>query len=391
MKKETDNKDIIKTLQDMPDVVDKVSKEEFYNRISNEMNKVKQTPIHKKKRLPAIGLIGAIIIILLALPSFMKSSEFFSSQEKTFDNENYNNTKESSTNYENKENKLNNTEESLKSSNSIKDNKSHVAMLLEDETAIFVSLADKQIQYFIPITLVVDYTNDLSSYYNNIPNYLYENNWGVKEYLFNDTSFEINLEQNEVFLQVPDDFDIESSSAFAYSFEETLKRMFLPYNIDNVIFKTDDDEGIDLGSLGVIKELLLDNNVKPSYKVYQLSDKTKPLLVPIPYEDITNVSAAFNEMKVSEESFHVTQSIPDHVTYTLETDGKELLVYFDDEVVLEDEQEYVTMIDAMLFTAKEYDYEKIRFNNPTTNLIGPYDLSESILVPDIVNPVYISE
>lgn len=394
MRKKVNDEDIIKQLKHMPYIDDKRDKNEWFYQVSNKVHTTNQSK-KSKRWIPVMSLIAMLIIIIAVLPSLLKHNEFMFSSDQSNHKANYNYNEESAENSDfgrsREFNEADNNSEEQSPQIAANHSESHIAYLLEEEMAIYVGLPDEQVQYLIPITLITNHLNDLSQYYNRIPEFINEDQWGVKPYLFEDALFELNTNQHEASMQIPPDFTTIEGSALLYMFEKTLMTMFLPYDIDYVSFKSENERGIDLGAFGVIDELSLVNNQKASYKVYQLSEDRPAFLIPIPHQEKIDLKTAFAEMKKSEDEFHVFLTIPEHVFYSLKENGHELIVHFNDNVLLEDTQEYVTMIDAMLMTAKEFGFASVQFENAMLDNLGAYDLSKPVLVPDVINPIYIHE
>lgn len=386
MKKEKDEEKIIKILQHMPGTFDKTPKEELLKRISKKLAYKEKNLAPKKKIVPFFSFSVVILIMLVMVPIMINQKQSFSSENKM---SNEITDKSTADNDYGKLNEENKTENIAKARIMSAPSESYVARYIEQKhSVIYVGLSDPELKYVIPISLIGENTTDLSTYYDQLSTYLDEFEWGLSNYLFTDIPFDVDVELKEVTMVLPDDFNLVDGSASANIFEKILTTMFSPYDIEKVLFRTISGEEVDLGHFGVIKEMLIKDVNRVSYKLYQISESQRPFLIPIPHQENIEIMDSFEEMRISEQDFHIYQTIPDDILFTLEQTENRLLVRFTDKLTLEDEQEYVIMIDAMLMTAKGYGFDSIEFKN-TADYIGPYDLSKPVQVPEAVNPIYI--
>src|SRR5699024_2089823 len=80
---------------------------------------------------------------------------------------------------------------------------------------VYGAVAEPQLQYVIPFSVVVSKSEDIENVYNqldieNVYNqldeYIKSDEWGVAEYPLADVTFTLNLEKPEVSMYVPTDF-----------------------------------------------------------------------------------------------------------------------------------------------------------------------------------------
>src|SRR5699024_6798641 len=143
---------------------------------------------------------------------------------------------------------------------------------------------------------------DLQSFYNNMEEHLSEWEKNTGEFLFENVEFQINQSDNEVALEVPDDFSFAGSSARANMFEYMLATMFRPYGTEKVTLHTDDGEPAVLDPFGEINELPL-RQIKPSsYKLYKMEDIK--MLIRIQHDEQKEIDEAMMEMKEDETALH---------------------------------------------------------------------------------------
>jgi len=96
-------------------------------------------------------------------------------------------------------------------------------------------------------------------------------------------------------------------------------------------------------------------------------------------------------MKEEDTAFHLTNTIPEEINFRITEDEKELVLEYTGKAILENNEKYSVMIDAILMTAKSYGFESVRFDNIKIVRIGNYILEQPIKVPEGVNPYTIGK
>ncbi|MFD1039497.1 hypothetical protein ACFQ3N_13995 [Virgibacillus byunsanensis] len=394
---------IIKSLNELPEVKDSQTKEELYQRISSKTKG--ETASKKSKRnalIPVASTVFAIMLVVVMLPSLLNNNMNDTGGEESTDR-----AFDTSSSDESMENNENSTMESYEgeeegSSADLDQAEPEISLLdkqpehyvvhepNEAYTIIHVAVADNQAQYVIPLSIMAPKTDDLEVYYNELDNYLNEHEWGISEYKFDNVTFEIEQSNDQVVMDFPAGFSIGEGSANPNLFEDSLSRMFRPYQIDKILFTTEESPGVDLGPIGNLEEMPIESSENEIYKVYNASAEKRDFLIPIIQQDPLTLEEAFQEMKNDEEEFSVYKSIPEDINFSTQMNESQLVIRFTDETELINDQVTLNMVDAVLMTAKSYGYDTVVFENTTLDSIGVYELSKPIDVPLSVNPIYIT-
>lgn len=396
-----DEKRMIRKLKQLPKVTDHMSKEELYEKVRMNMNRsvkanTTQKSKYSKKIIPIFSTALVIVIVLLMLPSLVNDTMFNTSESQTFDsNKSFDvemDTEESSSTTPDQTKKSLEKEDFAENNTSINNSKeSYVSYIINSinkhSTLIHAAVVEEQLQYVIPISLISEESSDLSFFYNNLDHYLKEDEWGVIDYMLKDAVFEMDISNNQVIMELPDHFSLGDGTARANVFGEMLTMMFQPYGINRVVFNNHNE--IDLGPYGKISETELLETITSNYKLFKHPEADQAFLTPVKQPDQTIVEA-LNDMKNDEDLSNVSQTIPNDVNFKVNLAEDELLIHFSDDTTLKNEQLYITMIEAILMTAKSYQYEEVTFENYNIERIGPYDLTESLDVPLAVNPIKIN-
>lgn len=383
---------IIADLKQLPVIEDKTDKSVLYSRISSKMaDSQKMKPKKQIKIVPILAT--AMVAVLLAMIPFILNSTSDQQADQSINHDvatTYDSVEESGEVDSSDERKANSgeatedsQEEALQQSNELRiamdeaPTRRHVISADADELLIYGAVADAKNQYVIPITFIVEESADVLEYYNQLATYIQEDSWNTAEYLLEGASFELNEADKEVLIELDDGFTLGEGSAHAYVFEQILATMFTPLGIEKAIFK----DGVDLGPIGFIEEMPL-NQGEALYKLYN-----NEFLIPVPTSNELSIEEALVEMNLNEPEFNVAQTIPDEIQLEVQSSGSLLELTFDDVQEFTNEQDAVTMIEAILMTVKSYGFEKVQFHNPPMQQISEYNLTEPINVPRAVNPV----
>lgn len=386
------DKEIIDKLKQLPKVENHVDKDYLYeqirtklNRSSNVKEKLKST--NRKKIIPIFSTLLIIAIMIMILPTFINEM-IYTNESKTSDlNESFD------AEIDVEESSLETTESDddfeRGKTDDLTSNNSYVLRTINNEqTIVYSAIVEEQLQYVIPISFITQDKSDLSSVYNELDFYLQEDEWGSLDYLFKDVIFDMDLPNRQVMMSFPEDFSLGDGAALANVFGEMLSAMFQPYGIEKVVFA--DHYELDLGPYGMISELELHEPPLVNYKLFKHPNAERAFLTPIKQEG-QSIVEALNDMKNAEQFYHVNQTIPDDVDFHVESSEQELLVYFSNDTILEDNQLYMTMIEAILMTAKSYGYQSVIFENTNIEWIGPYNITKTLNVPLAINPLPLSK
>lgn len=387
-----EEKQIVESLKQMPKMKDNMDKNVLYQRISSELNETTRRPKKNNKLvlIPIISTFMVLLLLVVMVPSLMNNSMFQSNNESsklmqdTASDETQDSGQESSGEFSEAREGSDASEESLPHVSMMdKAVSSHVIYSTDDNTKIIhAALAESKGQYVIPLSISIPKTDNAEGYYNQLENYLDEESWGLSEYIFTETSFQLDQINGQVYVTLPKDFSVGEGSTGPNLFEDILTAMFHPYQINKVVFS----QQVNLGQIGNVKELPL-ITTRAIYKRYQMSVKKREFLVKIPVDKQTNIEEALIEMQKDEKKFNVYQSIPNNIEFSIDPEGKLLHLSFVDKDAVSNNRSSIMMIESILMTAKSFGYQEVSFENAPYEAIGPYNLTEPIKVPQGVNPI----
>ncbi|RKQ37693.1 hypothetical protein [Oceanobacillus halophilus] len=390
--------EIKEQLKRLPNIEDSRDKNILYQRISSDLKNGNDNHNRRKlnKLLPILGSVVAILLIGI-IPLTLNNTSFTNSEQDsmyhTQSAEDSTLDKESTAQEKNAQ-KFDTEEEQGESSAPVPEENIILQMnhnqlirnsLKENEKIIYGAISDEQFQYAIPVTFIIPKAENLSEHYNKLEDYLSEEGLITDYYMLEDVSYNILTSNQEVEINLPDNFSV-NSSAQAYMFEKLIEAMFVPMGLKKATFHSANSEGVELGPYGQLKEMSLDHESKESYKLY-----SDDFLVPIPHEEESTVNDAILEMKRSQEEFDIIQTIPNEIDFDIKSSGNELELIFDGDIKEPDNQQLIIMIEAILMTAKSYGYNLVQFQNMPLDQVGSYNLSQPLKVPEAVNPYEIEQ
>ncbi|WP_174613633.1 hypothetical protein [Virgibacillus ihumii] len=385
--RDNDEKQITDSLKQMPVVKDKRKKDELYKQISSSLKEPQRVQASRKIPLvPIFSIVAVLTILLISVPFLMNEDNFLTNNshdeakmEKAV-SDNRTNTgqmkpgKESdfSAAQSNKKNML----------RMDKNFQSHVVRSIKDTNSIvYGAVANQQAQFIIPLTFIVSETEDLSKQYNKIGSYLKGKKRPPGDYMLAGAMFEMNRANGTVLVGLPKGFSL-NSGAEANMFSKTVQSMFGPLQFDKAVFT----RKVNLGPIGSVKALKINGIQNKAYKLYDPAQSERNFLVPVNMENKREITGAFEEMKQSEEEFHLQRTIPENIQISTHQKGESLQLTFAENIPRN--QESLTMIESILMTAKSFGYKQVEFKNTGVHMIGPYQLTDPLNVPAGVNPIY---
>ena len=386
-------------LKNMPKIKGDQSKDILFTKIQAELISDKKPKRHLPLLIPSfVALVASVIIFIFVQSSetnpFQIADQYESSgnEEMTSfseDQESATVEEESIADSAEREADLNGTEESTIMENTVTNIESMVFyQQFEQQELVTIAVADQNNQYAIPITLVdPSSTGDPDDYYNRIASFVEEEELGVNAFPFEDISFEFTDNNQQLYMTFPNDYQFPDGGSNASMFQQILNLMFSSYGLGEIIVQTQAGGQVDLGPIGNKETLAIQEVERQVYKVYQVEDKQR-LLVPTSNNKVNDIHDALTNMQIKEEDFNIKASIPADTSFEImETESDQLTIAFTHSDQFGDNQTTANMIEAVLMTAKSFDYQTVKFFMPIDNkMVRDYPIQDSIPVPDGVNP-----
>ncbi|WP_077326748.1 hypothetical protein [Virgibacillus siamensis] len=385
--RDNDDKQITDSLKKMPGIKNNWDKDELYRKISSRLNENtgRQTS-RNGKLIPLFSVLMVLAIVLISVPILLEKNHLSTNSlhEQSHPEISVSDKQQGAAN--NQSGKQESASTTQHQANTLRKDKafqSHVITSTTDsETIVRGAIADKQAQFIIPVTFIFPETISADQRYQLMDDYLTGKLVKAGTYMLHDATFQVNPSKSTVVLNMPDSFSIQSSTE-ANMFTRTIQTMFGTNGIEKAVFT----QKISLGPIGTVKELKVSQERKAAYKLYKPGHSGRSFLVPVTLDKGNGIKSAINKMKQNRKKFNIYSTIPDVVEVSVQGNNRVLEVTFSGD--LKQNQENLTMIEAILMTAGSYGFEQVQFQNTGIQLLGVYNLSEPINVPTGANPVKI--
>ncbi|CDQ39773.1 MULTISPECIES: hypothetical protein [Virgibacillus] len=385
MNKDEKKQNLKNRLKHLPEVTDHRSKKEVYQKFLLQMEKNEKNK-RNKRLLPVTALITAAIILILIVPGLFNS--FQTSEDNTSEwTANQEDRSSVETDASRDVNRIETKEEHM-AVDPAKENDSYVLHELpSNHRVLYASIADEQIQHTIPFAFVVSANRELDTAYNHLDQYIDRLKINQNQYLFHGITYQIDEDAKRVTLQLPDHFALGEGSAVPRMFERMVGNMFRPYGIDMAYFSKGNKDQVDLGALGNVNSLSIEDTVKYSYKLYERNNQRH--LIEISNNESESIDAAIQKLQTRGKNKYIKQTIPKELQYQVSTANDLLQFTLTNNVELTN-RNGILLIESILMTAKSYEYNRVKFNNFSSEQIGEYDLTKPVPVPKAVNPVEVN-
>ncbi|QDP40498.1 hypothetical protein [Radiobacillus deserti] len=386
-------------LSSMPKVQDTQTKEELYQKLQDVSKSPKKRKRTSKKPwlVPTLASVSLLCVLILIVPSMLSNNQG-SYESSGSESSKLDTTEESIVPDRSTTIKKADELDDMKQDKAAESNdqaligqsemeKSPQSMLIqkvpEQVSLVHLAAMDPSAQVIIPITLI-DSTNPIvdETYYNQMDNYIHKED-GLVPFDFQNITFNLLLEKDEVQITIPEEFQLQAGSALQTMFNRLLSAMFAPYGVERINLEGNTNLG-DMGNIDSFK--VVDPLANSAFKVYQYQEDTRPFLVPIHYQSYTSIQSALVDMKVEAPQFNIEATIPENITFDVQEDGETVTISFTEVNDLKANQRTLTMLESMLLTAKSFGYESVHFEQLPFKQIGPYDVTEPIPVPVAMNP-----
>lgn len=393
-----DEKAIENQLKKMPKIEDKQSKEALYARIQEKLQEDQLKPQKRKSWVfPTISSVAVFFLLLLIVPSFLNNNEQNLTLDKVEDNADMlMETSEYPIEEEQDMARTESTPNRLVTDESINDNYFGAVQPNEERelddalVTIAVPVSFATGEFLLPVTIqgqglsMLDRFMDVKNSFNG-------EYWGIGSF----PPIQINSISEEktgvVTIDVPtgslESLSSTEDSLYMLALKETVSSL----GYDQILFTSDGEPGVVWGQQGPLEKLAI-TDVNRGYYLFESNTghqfliKGRLVEAPGSNEEEFSFHETLELMKSGDIEKGYFASIPEEVVITniVQTEDKATIT-FAEGVIVEDKREYLIMLEAIMFTAKDFAIEYIEFEGITLDKIGPYKLGDRIEIPDFIN------
>ncbi|WP_419881242.1 hypothetical protein ACN6MY_16960 [Peribacillus sp. B-H-3] len=374
--------EIKKLLHQLPEISDKRNQGEVYQSLS-------ALKLFKRKRrwIPSVTAAFSLLIILLLSVSFFYERNHLSSQGHM--------EQASSTRADKQtdRNKLGTAAKKSVSGNLLgtggsKDSagKSVSAMPAKNKT-ITIGVPDRQFNLIIPVSIEVKQfaeSKRLDVLKKNMDG-LKGKALGLGDYYPLQLTFTKNPGESSINIDIP-----AKSRAIRDDqlFLRTIRQIMKYQHAVKFTLTENGKAGANFPETGWIREEKLPANSRQTYLIYQ-ADKKSPSYI-VPYMEYNYIGDALASAKKNPAIEGVKPSIPRAFKWKKIQENKKekkVTIFLSSDSELKDTKAASQTVEAILFTAKDFGYEWVKFINPPLTKIGNFQLNRDIRVPQAPNVI----
>ncbi|MBN9653116.1 hypothetical protein J0K78_02470 [Halobacillus sp. GSS1] len=406
MKKHSDE-DIKKALSKLPAMEDRQSKEMLYQKVSSRVNK----PQRKVAPwlFPGLATVAVLLVLAVFLPVFFsnngmltveesadradQSAESSTANEETSPSLDSSPSETGEESSETKEAEPSSEEESLpaeeneeeepqadetKVEEDREDPETELDSLIlsSDESGLrTLSYPGKNAEIILPTVQKQPESEEFSP-----------ERYGLADRVVDELKYEINETEGAAVVTFPDGFSV-SGAAWANAIIESIRWDLENFQLQEISVQTESGGPVNLGSYGEISEIPVIQQGEYIFQLYQYEDSSERFLAPISVEGSPTFREALSLMQEKGKGLYISPAVPEHVQFTSTTIDQGIMNIQVQHESWASEQQLLTMVEAILVTAGQFGFERVKFNGMNVSEFSTYDLEEPIDVPGRINPV----
>ncbi|RSL29639.1 hypothetical protein D7Z54_30090 [Salibacterium salarium] len=416
-------------MKKMPHVRDDRSKEEIYQNILKQSQIRQANPKRKKWVVPAFSAVAAFLLLLVLIPNLMNfssqtspdasnesssgesSADIGTMEENSVEKQEEKSSDSSSSETAEREEITENQptqdtqEEEIAEEPSVKlgeesfSYENYVTSLSQEDvgdeqSTVTVPLQDEETSIIVPVSFVVSSGGDSVETFEQMNEQFNGEDIGLDPSPLRNIDWSKASEDSSLQADFRGEDPLVGSSesnTVVRSLEESLR--FLEET--EVTLLEEDEQGVDLGNYGVLESYTA-NQDNRGYYVYT-SDADMTFLVSQNAANIGNTNQggdllAFGEtleqMQMPHDNSDAKPSIPESVSINeVQENGDVARVVFSQDSEFPGRENTELMIDAILFTASDFGFERVLFEGEALEGIEGYNVEEPIDVPIAPNQV----
>jgi len=394
-KSEWNDKQLEDLLKQLPKIRDDRDPHDIYQNISRKLKQKK----HKLWVMPSVAAVSVLTLVIILSTNLTYWQEI---KEKTVENSNesmeiaLNEDASSAQQMDEIPNEGTNrvyVEDSSQdetASNSLKmlDTSMNYSAIYEDEISgneiLTFAIPDKQAENIVPVSVLVPKNpqkTKMKLFLETMPR-LTEEKWGLDNYYPLVAKLNYFEEQKELLVDVPVDHPYGEGSAAEEMFQNVLLNEHDSLEVDKISLFTEGKLGIEFSNDGMIKTFQNEKTRNHAYYLFYPNDEQfKPYLIPSD-QYFSSIKEALTAMKENIQTHGLEASIPTMMDFqSIDDSNKTLILSLTNYSNLENNQSTIYALEAILLTAKDFDFDAVRIKNSPIQEIGKFILDDEIKVP----------
>ncbi|MFC7320732.1 hypothetical protein [Halobacillus campisalis] len=360
------DKKIEQILSDLPPIKDSVSKNEHFRKIQIKMEGSSTKRV--AWLLPGAFSFAGLMILSLLLPTSLDEVNEAPLYEKP---------SSESAPFEKKETFGSSSVERLPA---LEHEDSDPALISSSrETYVYRAVPDTSARYIIPLSLPLSESTE-----EEIIGKFSSFEAGLGKDMLEKAEISIDEENREAIIIFPDEFEGGGTES-SYSTIESIRWTLAPYKVNSIRIKNESGEGIPFHPGGEIDSI---DPIKEGEYAFQLyNGSSRNFLIPFASEANGGFENVLSEMKKIQPTEQTHPAIFKGLRFlSVEEMGKTIALEFDIEGSA-DREELNTSVEAILVTARQFGFDSVKFEHEKLLMLGSYDISSELDVPEYMNPV----
>ncbi|RFU65576.1 GerMN domain-containing protein [Peribacillus glennii] len=406
--------DIEELLRNLPDIKDKRNPGDIYQRIGLREGKER-----RRNWVPFLAAVSALFLLAVLASTYITGQKEMATkgenmEQKAADNDSQSekaasvdeqDPSGSTASPEGEEKGMTDTQKETSELNNLQVNKGHsqeeskaevngkksvilsaysvVASDVKSPSVITVGVPDKQANYVVPVTYIAEEEIPGGSVgrLQKAMSVLDEESLGLTEYFPLDVKMTAGSDGRAINIDIPKGSELLLEDMLFFS---VLQETFKYHGVEKLTFSANGKPGVEFSHMGPLKELTINQTDNKAYLIYRLDDSSPKLLVPS-NTSYQSIDQALEAMKNGTEDPTILPSIPAGFAWeSVEKEGSNVVIELSGATELKDNEEYLRALEAILFTAKNFGYGHVEFENAKVGTIGPYNLKKPL--PVLVAP-----
>ncbi|WP_285766267.1 hypothetical protein [Peribacillus sp. SI8-4] len=257
---------------------------------------------------------------------------------------------------------------------------------LKNASAITLGIPDDQMNIVVPISIKQE-SSDESDQLNRMVTQMSqidEERYGLSDYFPLDVTISEGIDKTTAHIEFKKDSPLlDEDDLFLSSMEETLSYN----NITKMTFATDGKQGAMFSHAGFLKQLEIPEHKHRTYLLYQKNQSSPRLLVPSTVQ-YHGFAEALQAGKRQSELKRVSPAIPkDLVWERIKSKGSHVTIQLAENMDMENSERSLEALEAILFIAKDFGYETVKFEHAPIEKVGHLNLTRDIKVPRAPNQI----
>ncbi|MBM7552426.1 GerMN domain-containing protein [Thalassobacillus pellis] len=381
-KKNADKK-LEHALKNMPEIKDRQTKDDLYRKVSSRSEDDK-TRKNKPWAIPVVASATVILLLALIIPMLFMNQQELKNREYSTDQAAQENSNKDSGDaariLEDAGEEAQLYEQKIAS-------ESHLVLYDDPDTQlVHIGVPGKNAEHIVPLSIIIPNHGSITDTWSSLRNLSSQlESLGLGNYPLSNIALSINKEEGKGTALFMSGYRNNGGSSADQVLVKSIQSAFRPYGIKQVKLKKEGGGPVEVGHYGELDQL----QVEPEpavYKLYQYSPNHPTFLISTETRPDLKIDEAIQAMHKSEGKL-ISSPIPENVRIQAKKIDERTLEVNINEGSLQQDQQTLNMVEAVLATAGTYHMEKVQFTGNDIKRIGPYNLTRPLDVPIAVNPL----